>query len=107
MASSLYAKSEATRKPARRVRRTLWSIVILLALIGIAVVIRRTVNLVPILINGYTPPAAASNPVAAQFARLDDLFARYPVLTLIHIIPGLLFMVLGPLQFSAPIRAHH
>ncbi len=94
-------------KRANGIQRTLWSAVILLALIGIAVVIRRTVNLVPILLNGYTPPAAASNPVAAQFAALDDVFARYPVLTLIHIIPGLLFMVLGPLQFSATLRARH
>ena len=78
-----------------------------LALIGIAVVVRRTVTLVPILVNGYTPPAPASNPVAAQFAALDDIFARYPVLTLIHIIPGVLFMLLGPLQFSATIRARH
>jgi len=94
-------------KPARRVRRTLWSVVILLALIGIAVVVRRTINLIPILITGYRPTAATSNPVAAQFAALDDVFARYPVLTLIHIIPGALFMVLGPLQFSATIRARH
>jgi uncharacterized membrane protein YozB (DUF420 family) len=62
-------------KPALRMQRPLWSVVILLALIGIAVVIRRTVNLLPILINGYTPLAATSNPVAAQFAALDDVFA--------------------------------
>jgi Predicted membrane protein (DUF2306) len=79
----------------------------LLALIGIAVVVRRTITLVPILINGYHPPAPTSNPVAAQFAAPDDIFARYPVLTLIHIIPGVLFMLLGPLQFSATIRARH
>ena len=42
----------------RRIQRTLWSLVIVLALIGVAIVVRRTVNLVPILINGYTPPAA-------------------------------------------------
>jgi hypothetical protein len=78
-----------------------------LTLIGIAVVVRRTITLVPILVNGYTPPVPASNPVAAQFAALDDLFARYPILTLIHIIPGVLFMLLGPLQFSATIRARH
>ena len=94
-------------KPALRIRRTLWSAVILLALIGIAVVVRRTTNLVPILINGYAPPAAASNPTAAQLAALDDVFARYPVLTLIHILPGLLFMVLGPLQFSTTLRTRH
>jgi Predicted membrane protein (DUF2306) len=94
-------------KPARRVRRTLWSVVTVLALIGIAVVVRRTAHLVPILINGYHPPAAMSNLTAAQLAALDDVFARYPVLTLIHIVPGVLFMVLGPLQFSATIRARH
>jgi hypothetical protein len=94
-------------EPGPHTRRILWSVVSLLALIGIAVVIRRTINLVPILINGYTPPVAASNPTAAQFAALDDVFARYPVLTLIHIIPGVLFMVLGPLQFNATLRARH
>jgi uncharacterized membrane protein len=35
------------------------------------------------------------------------LFARYPILTLVHIVPGLLFMMLGPLQFSSTIRARH
>jgi uncharacterized membrane protein len=45
--------------------------------------------------------------VPAQFGALDDLFARYPVLTLIHIVPGLLFMLLGPLQFSSTIRARY
>jgi uncharacterized membrane protein len=38
---------------------------------------------------------------------MDDLFARYPVLTLVHIVPGMLFMILGPLQFSPGIRARH
>jgi uncharacterized membrane protein len=93
--------------PALRIRRTLWSAVIVLALIGVAVVVRRTINLVPIVINGYAPPAVAPNSTAAQFAALDDVFAHYPVLTLIHILPGLLFMVLGPLQFSATMRARH
>lgn len=94
-------------KPDRRVRRLLWGVVILLALIGVAVVIRRMVALAPVLLNGYQPPAAAANPALAQFAALDDLFARYPVLTLVHILPGLLFMGLGPLQFSATFRARH
>jgi len=65
------------------------------------------VNLVPIVVGGYHPPAVKSNPVAAQFARLDDLFARYPILTLVHIVPGLLFMMLGPWQFSSTIRVRH
>ena len=87
-------------KPGKRVQRALWIAVGLLALIGAAVVVRRTVVLVPVLINGYQPPAATSAPTAA----LDDVFARYPVLTLIHIIPGLLFITVWPLQFSATLR---
>jgi len=94
-------------KPGIRVRRVLWSAVIFLALIGSAVALRRMVHLVPIAVRGYHPPAGTSNPVAAQFAKLDDLFAHYPILTLVHIVPGLLFMVLGPLQFSSTIRARH
>src|SRR6266404_13755 len=94
-------------KPSVRLRRALWCAVIFLAFIGVAVAVRRMVHLVPIVVRGYHPPAVTSNPVAARFAALDDLFAHYPILTLVHIVPGLLFMVLGPLQFSSTIRARH
>jgi uncharacterized membrane protein len=88
-------------------QRALWSAVIFLAFIGVAVAVRRMAHLVPIAVHGYQPPAFSSNPRLAQFAALDDLFAQYPILTLIHIVPGLLFMILGPLQFSSTIRARH
>jgi uncharacterized membrane protein len=88
-------------------RRALWGAVIFLAFIGVAVAVRRMAYLVPIAVHGYHPPAVNSNPRLAQFAALDDLFARYPILTLIHIVPGILFMILGPLQFSSTIRAQH
>jgi len=88
-------------------QRTLWSAVIFLAFIGVAVAVRRMAHLVPIALQGYHPPAVNSNPRLAQFAALDDLFAHYPILTLIHIVPGILFMILGPLQFSSTIRARH
>jgi uncharacterized membrane protein len=65
------------------------------------------VHLVLIMARGYYPPAVTSNSVVARFAALDDLFAQYPILTLVHIVPGLLFMLLGPLQFSSTIRARH
>jgi uncharacterized membrane protein len=87
--------------------RALWAAVIFLAVIGAAVAARRITQLVPILMHGYRPPAPAANPRMAELAATDDLFARYPVLTLIHIVPGMLFMILGPLQFSAAIRARH
>ena len=94
-------------KPGKRLRRALWSAVIFLALIGAAVAVRRIAHLVPIVVRGYHPVAVTSNPAAARFAKLDDLFAHYPILTLVHIVPGLLFMMLGPLQFSATLRARH
>ncbi|HXN97298.1 MAG TPA: DUF2306 domain-containing protein [Candidatus Acidoferrales bacterium] len=94
-------------KPGVRLRRAVWCAVIFLAFIGVAVAARRMAHLVPIVVRGYHAPAVPSNPVAARFAKLDDLFAHYPILTLVHIVPGLLFMVLGPLQFSSTIRARH
>src|SRR5262249_2229088 len=94
-------------KPGIRGRRILWGAVILLALIGVFAVARRTAHLAPILINGYSPPIVPSNPKIAQIAALDDVFARYPALTLIPILPGLLFSVFGPLQFSSTFRRRH
>lgn len=94
-------------EPGIRFRRALWSAVIFLALIGAAVAIRRIIFLTPILANGYSPPTIAPDSRAAQFVGLDQVFARHPILTMIHVIPGLLFMVLGPFQFSKSIRARH
>jgi uncharacterized membrane protein len=88
-------------------QRAAWFGVIFLALIGGAVAVRRMVHVVPIVAHGYRPPAVPSNPRLAQFAALDDLFAHYPILTLVHIVPGMLFMILGPLQFSSAIRTRH
>jgi len=59
-------------------------------LIGVFVVVRRTVHLVPILINHQWLP-----------------HARYPTLTLIHILTALLFLVLAPLQFNQTFRQRH
>lgn len=89
-----------------RLRRILWTAVMLLALIGAAVAVRRIVYLAPILAHGYSRPALTPGTRAVQFAQVDEIFARHPVLTMVHIVPGLLFMILGPLQFSRTIRAH-
>ena len=87
-------------------RRWIWALVIFLAAIGTAVALRRIVTLLPTVLGGYHAPAARSG-TAVQLAAVDGSFARYPILTLIHIVPGLLFMLLGPWQFSASIRARH
>src|SRR5690242_19473457 len=78
-----------------RIERVLWRGVLFLSLIGIAAVVRRALVLLPTLRDG----------VHASGKPLDAGFARYPLLTLVHIIPGLLFMVLGPLQLARPIRS--
>jgi uncharacterized membrane protein len=85
-----------TNKPNIRV---LYSAIILLSVIGIVIVVRRTLLVLPVLINGYHAPV-----VSTRFTQMDDIFARYPLLTLIHIIPGLIFVITGPFQF---IRARY
>jgi len=94
-------------EPQAGFRRALWSTIVILALIGSAVTVRRMVHVVPVVVKGYQPPGVPLNPSVAQFAALDDLFARHPILTLVHIVPGLLFMVLGPIQFSSTIRSRY
>ena len=88
-------------------RRKLWAALIFLCVLGAAVIVRRMVALWPVLLHGYRPATLPSGPLGAQFAGLDDLFAKYALLTLIHILPALLFVTLGPLQFHAGLRARH
>jgi len=82
----------------RGITKALWVAVILLALIGVAVATRRATVLVK-------PGAmsAAKNPAA----RLDEHFAKEKTLTLLHVLPGMIFMILGPLQFIKGLRARH
>jgi uncharacterized membrane protein len=94
-------------EPGARLRRALWSAVIFLALIGVAVAARRIVYLGPILAHGYSSPAVVPSSRGEQFLHLDEVFALHPILTMIHVVPGLLFMILGPLQFSESIRVRH
>jgi uncharacterized membrane protein len=83
-------------KPNPGIVRVLWLITFLLVLIGVAMVIRRTIALLA------PSPAPRNFPDAAA---LDADFARHPLLTIFHIIPGLLFMLLGPLQFVSSLRS--
>jgi uncharacterized membrane protein len=59
-------------------------------------VIRRALHL---FVPSPTPPGFP------EAAAMDADFARHRLLTMIHIIPGLLFMVLGPLQFVRRLRS--
>lgn len=82
----------------RAIVRGIWTATIFLAFIGIAVVALRTIVLFL--------PAHATNPHNPA-ATLDTHFTDHRALTLIHILPGLLFMLLGPLQFLPSLRAKH
>jgi uncharacterized membrane protein len=72
--------------------------VIFLVVIGVAAVTRRMIVLFwPSLSGGTSNPAAV----------LDAGFARHMALTLVHILPAGLFLVLAPLQFMLRVRQKH
>src|SRR5205085_2936998 len=75
--------------------RLVWTGAVALALIGIAAAVRRAL----VLQFGI-----GVNPLAPA---LDAGFARHPLLTFVHILPGALFMALGPFQFSSAFRDRH
>lgn len=84
--------------PSRALVRFLWSGVIFLAFLGVAVATRRAVVLL-------RPALAAAGAARNPAAQLDTHFAAERVLTLAHVIPAMLFMILGPLQFVKRLRA--
>ncbi len=93
-------KKEATQdmNPNRAVVRFLWTAVIFLAFIGLAVATRRTI----VLLKPGTL-SSAKNPAM----QLDAHFANHAALTFAHILPAMLFMVLGPLQFVRRLRSKY
>ena len=88
-----------TPRPA--VTRILWAWTALLALIGVATAVHRML----LLVGSASVVHALQGPPAA--AALNDGFARHRRLTLMHIVPGMLFVVLGPLQFVRSLRSRY
>src|SRR5215470_15288066 len=81
----------------KRMNLALRIAIVLLAIIGIAVVVRRMLTLAGVL-------APTVHPVYGIF---DGGFALHPTITFFHIIPGALFMILAPTQFIAKIRGKY
>lgn len=79
-----------------RLRRAMWIGLILLCVIAAGEAIRR--------ITALAFPPRSSPP---QIASLDEAFAKKPALTLAHIVPALLLVVLVPFQFSRSFRDRH
>ncbi len=66
--------------------RWIWIIVILLAFIGIAETIRRTL-IIEDIIHGFSPP---------KYPGFNAGFVKHRKLTLLHMIPAVAFMIFGP-----------
>jgi hypothetical protein len=79
-----------------KAERWLWGITIFLVLIGIGIVTHRL-----LVLSSPAKFATSRSPVP------DDCFAAHPILTRIHIIPGLLFMLFAPLQLIKRLRSRY
>src|SRR5882724_4599046 len=85
-------------KANRALVRFVWVAVIFLAFIGIAVATRRSIVLLrPGALSSRNNPAAD----------LDKAFTDRRTLTLTHILPAMLFMVLGPLRLVRGLRSKY
>jgi len=89
------------KRTINKLRRLLHVLLFLPAVIGIVMAVRRTLVLAGV-IGSFNPPGMSRN--SPPF---DAEFGRHPFLTLIHILPGALFMILGPFQFIPGIRSRY
>src|SRR5262245_21369075 len=80
-----------------------FTLVIVLALVGIISVSGRFVSVVRFLND---PSVVETQAEDAHLAGLgfNQRYYAHPYLTLVHIVPGFLFMTLGPMQFTTTIR---
>jgi uncharacterized membrane protein len=91
----------------KRLHRILWSAVIFLAFIAVAAASRRIAQVVAILLHDYQQPPFRRVLPWRNLPGSDEIFAGHPLPTLIHVVPEVAFMVLGPLQFNTTLRALH
>lgn len=114
----------------RAVVASLWTVAVVLALIGVIASFGRGVSVMQLLRSEQRPrpelsrfdslnmvnsaPIYRASPGSAELRTIDRetrrftrKFSEYPGVTLLHILPAALFMLLAPLQFSRSIRARH
>jgi hypothetical protein len=80
----------------RRVQRSAWIALLLLSAIGAGAALRRIVAL-----------TAAPSAGSSASASLDAHFYARTGMTLVHIVPSLVFVLLVPLQFVSSLRRRH
>ncbi len=95
----------------------IWCTLVLLVLIGVTAALARVVfpsdiatRMEPMRqylldLFGVVDPLAPQRP--DELALFDRRFAAHPVATLLHIVPGAVFLVLAPLQFMSRVRDRH
>lgn len=81
----------------RRLHMVMWALVGVLVAGGIFVVFNRVEAIHSAIRAGVIPPQGS----------FEEPFVLSPVLALFHLLPSLLFVVLGPLQFMQPIRKRY
>jgi uncharacterized membrane protein len=99
-----------------RAERLLWLAVISLAALGIVGAVHRAVflddaaqraDLVRRDVLNAAGISDRSLDRAADVAAFDSSYAAYPLVTLLHVVPGGLLLLFAPLQFSSRLRARH
>lgn len=85
-------------EPPRWLTRCVWATVLVLVTIALLAVLHRA-----IVLSDPSLMARMGNPAMV----VDTAFANYSALTFVHIVPGALFMISGPLQFVRRIRTKH
>jgi uncharacterized membrane protein len=98
----------------RAVTSVVWTSAVILALVGVSAAVYRAANLAdataraePVRARildalGVTDPLMAER--IREFRRFDAQFGAQPRLTLLHVIPGAVFLAFAPFQFWARLR---
>jgi uncharacterized membrane protein len=102
---------------AASVTRSVSTVVLVLIAIGLAAtigrvlfpadLIQRSVSVRAGLLQAWDPVDHLNPQRQAEIARADRPFAEHRVLTLLHVVPGGLFFLFAPLQFSARLRTRY
>src|SRR5687767_10046280 len=98
-------------------RRAAWCLVAVLSLIGVAAAAGRAFFVAdlgarvepirPLILEFFRvqDPHAPERP--REVARFDRPFAAHPIIALLHVVPGGVFLMLAPLQFSSLLRSRY
>ena len=87
----------AAKRKTNKILSLIKVVMFILVAIGIVMVIRRLM-----VLTGFVP--ANNKP---GFSSFDQGFGKQTLITILHIVPGSLFMILGPLQFMPRVRLRH